>query len=205
MRWGCGPASDQRSSAPWSQCSLSFWPPSEPPCVAVSISSSKTCSPAPPTRRPDPPDPQALRRPCPRQAGVGRRPPPLPRLAAPPRAGPARDRRRVAPRRLAAVLAVALALPARPSPVERRGARPHRHDRLGRSVVGHRTDPGELLELGIAVSSRSIRRYRWRPNRPPGQAWRTFLRNHRPSVWAADLLTVQTLTFRTLYVLVFIA
>jgi hypothetical protein len=53
---------------------------------------------------------------------------------------------------------------------------------------------GELLELGIAVSSRSIRRYRRRPNRPPGQAWRTFLRNHRPSVWAADLFTVQTLT-----------
>jgi len=31
------------------------------------------------------------------------------------------------------------------------------------------------------------------------------LRNHRPTIWAVDLLTVQTLTFRTLYVLVFIA
>jgi transposase InsO family protein len=31
------------------------------------------------------------------------------------------------------------------------------------------------------------------------------LRNHRASIWAADLLTVQTVTFRTLYVLVFIS
>jgi putative transposase len=63
----------------------------------------------------------------------------------------------------------------------------------------------ELLKLGLAVSSRSIRRYRQRPGRPPGQAWRTFLHNHRPSVWAADLFTVQTVSFRTLYVLLFIS
>jgi len=35
--------------------------------------------------------------------------------------------------------------------------------------------------------------------------WRTFLANHAHHLWAADLLTVQTLTFKTLYVLVFIA
>jgi putative transposase len=35
--------------------------------------------------------------------------------------------------------------------------------------------------------------------------WRTFLAHHRPRLWAADLFTVQTLTFRTLYVLLFIA
>jgi transposase InsO family protein len=65
---------------------------------------------------------------------------------------------------------------------------------------------GELLKLGIAVSNRSVRRYRWRgADRPPSQSWRTFLANHRPRVWAADLLTVQTLTFRTLHVLVFVA
>ena len=64
---------------------------------------------------------------------------------------------------------------------------------------------GELLKLGIAVSRASVQRYRGRgPARPPNQAWRTFLRNHRPSVWAVDLLTVQTLAFRTLYVLVFV-
>jgi putative transposase len=51
---------------------------------------------------------------------------------------------------------------------------------------------GELLKLGIAVSTRSIRRYRWRgPGRPGRQAWRTFLRNHAPAIWAADLFVVQ--------------
>src|SRR5262249_47273612 len=65
---------------------------------------------------------------------------------------------------------------------------------------------GELLKLGIAVSNRSIRRYRWcGADRPRTQSWRTFLANHRPRIWAADLLTVQTLTVRTLYVLVFVA
>jgi transposase InsO family protein len=65
---------------------------------------------------------------------------------------------------------------------------------------------GELLKLGIAVSTRSIRRYRWRPpGRPPSQTWRTFLRNHAHAIWAADLCVVQTLTLNTLYVLLFIS
>ena len=58
---------------------------------------------------------------------------------------------------------------------------------------------GELLKLGIAVSKRSIQQYRRRgPARPPSQTWRTFLANHRPSIWAADLFTVRTLAFKTL-------
>ena len=65
---------------------------------------------------------------------------------------------------------------------------------------------GELLKLGIAVSKRSIQRYRGRgPAHPPSQTWRTFLANHAQAIWAADLCTVQTLTFKTLYVLVLIA
>ncbi|MCA1643904.1 MAG: integrase core domain-containing protein [Chloroflexi bacterium] len=65
---------------------------------------------------------------------------------------------------------------------------------------------GELLKLGLVVSKRSIQRYRQRgPAHPPSQTWRTFLANHAHHLWAADLLTVQTLMFRTLYVLVFIA
>jgi transposase InsO family protein len=65
---------------------------------------------------------------------------------------------------------------------------------------------GELLKPGIAASNRSIRRYRGRkPTRPPRQTWRTFLADHRPQIWAADLFTIQTLTFTTLYVLLFIA
>ncbi len=65
---------------------------------------------------------------------------------------------------------------------------------------------GELLKLGIAVSKRSVRHYRRRgPARPPSQTWRAFLANYRPQLWAADLFTVRTLAFETLYVLVFIA
>jgi hypothetical protein len=53
---------------------------------------------------------------------------------------------------------------------------------------------GELLKLGIVVSNRSIRRYRWRgPKRTPSQTWRTFLANHAHHLWAADLFTVPTL------------
>jgi transposase InsO family protein len=64
---------------------------------------------------------------------------------------------------------------------------------------------GELLKLGIVVSNRSIRRYRWRPHTPVGtQRWRTLLANELKGIWAADLLVVQTGGFRTLYVLFFI-
>jgi putative transposase len=64
---------------------------------------------------------------------------------------------------------------------------------------------GELRKLGIEVSNRSIRRSQWRgPQRAPSQTWPTFLANHAPAIWAADLLTVHTLTFRPLYVLFFI-
>ena len=34
--------------------------------------------------------------------------------------------------------------------------------------------------------------------------WRTFLANHTQSIWAADLLTVHTIAFKTLYVLLFV-
>lgn len=64
---------------------------------------------------------------------------------------------------------------------------------------------GELFKLGIVVSNRSIRRYRWRHPRPSGtQRWRTFLINELKGIWAADLCVVQTLGFRTLYVFFFI-
>jgi len=41
--------------------------------------------------------------------------------------------------------------------------------------------------------------------RPPSQTWRTFLANHAHHFWAADQFTVHNLTFKTLYVLVYIA
>jgi transposase len=64
---------------------------------------------------------------------------------------------------------------------------------------------GELRKLGIEVSTRSIRCYRSPGSpRPPSQTWRTFITNHAHAIRAADLFVVQTLTFRTLYVLLFI-
>jgi transposase InsO family protein len=82
-----------------------------------------------------------------------------------------------------------------------RGGRPH----LSPGCGGTERIRGELLKLGIVVSNRSIRRYRWRgPGRAPTQTC-TFLRNHAYHMWAADLRSVPTLTFKTLHVLVFIA
>jgi len=96
-----------------------------------------------------------------------------------------------------------------------RGGRPHLSAEVRDLIVSMSRDNrlwgterirGELLKLGIVVSNRSIRRYRWRgPERSPSQTWRTFLRNHAHHLWAVDLLTLPTLTFKTLYVLVFIA
>jgi putative transposase len=96
-----------------------------------------------------------------------------------------------------------------------RGGRPHLSPEMQELIATMSRDNrlwgterirGELLKLGIVVSNRSIRRYRWRgPARSPSQTWRTFLRNHAHHLWAADLLIVPTLTFKTLYVLVFIA
>jgi hypothetical protein len=60
---------------------------------------------------------------------------------------------------------------------------------------------GELLKLGIVVSNRSIRRYRWRRVRPGDQQrWRTLLSNQLRGIWAADLFVVQTVSYRILYV-----
>ena len=62
---------------------------------------------------------------------------------------------------------------------------------------------GELRALGIEVSASTVRAYRRQAlRRPPSPSWRTFLRLHARQIWAADFFTVQTLTFRTLYVFV---
>jgi hypothetical protein len=45
---------------------------------------------------------------------------------------------------------------------------------------------GELLKLGIVVSNRSIRRYRWRRVGPGDhQRWRTFLGNQLRGIWGS--------------------
>jgi len=65
---------------------------------------------------------------------------------------------------------------------------------------------GELRKLGYYVSRQTVRRYRRQAiRRPPSQSWRSLLRNHAPHIWAADFFTVQTLSMKTLYVLLFIS
>ena len=64
-----------------------------------------------------------------------------------------------------------------------------------------------LLKLGIQISPRTVRKYM--PKRPRGQPrgdqrWLTFVRNHAKAMVACDFLTVVTVTFKTLYVLVII-
>ncbi len=65
---------------------------------------------------------------------------------------------------------------------------------------------GALRAVGIDVSASTVRLYRRHAlRRPPSPQWRTFLRLHAPEIWASDFFTVQTLTFRTLYVFVVIS
>jgi transposase InsO family protein len=58
---------------------------------------------------------------------------------------------------------------------------------------------GELLKLGFEVAQSSVARYMVRRRGPPGQGWRTFLRNHAPDIAAMDLFVVPTIGFNLLY------
>jgi hypothetical protein len=58
---------------------------------------------------------------------------------------------------------------------------------------------GELLKLGFEVAQSSAGKYMFKRRGPPGQGWRTFLRNHAPDVAAMDLFVVQTIGFDLLY------
>jgi transposase InsO family protein len=61
---------------------------------------------------------------------------------------------------------------------------------------------GELLKLGIEVAQSTVAKYMARGRPPPGQSWKTFLRNHAAGIAAMDLLVVPTIGFRLLYVFV---
>jgi putative transposase len=61
---------------------------------------------------------------------------------------------------------------------------------------------GELLQLGFAVSERTVARYlrRLRPRtNKSDQLWKVFLANHREAIVAFDFFAVPTLTFKVLY------
>jgi hypothetical protein len=64
---------------------------------------------------------------------------------------------------------------------------------------------GELLKLGIDVCQATVAKYMVRRRQPPSQTWPTFLRNHIGQLVAADFLVVPTVTYRLLFVLVFLA
>jgi len=61
---------------------------------------------------------------------------------------------------------------------------------------------GELLKLGFRVSKSTVEKYMVKGRKPSTPSWKTFLRNHTKDVVAVDFLTVPTLTFRLLYVLI---
>jgi len=61
---------------------------------------------------------------------------------------------------------------------------------------------GELLKLGIDVSSATVAKYMIRHRKPPSQTWKTFLRNHIKDMASIDFFTVPTATFRVMYVFI---
>jgi transposase InsO family protein len=77
---------------------------------------------------------------------------------------------------------------------------------LENPLWGSRRIAGELRNLGLAISRRTVQRLLRvlgrRGRAPRRQSWRTFLRNHLNQTWAADLFTVTTLSFQRLHVFV---
>jgi transposase InsO family protein len=63
---------------------------------------------------------------------------------------------------------------------------------------------GELLKLGFEIAQSSVAKYMVKRQRPPGQGWRTFLRNHAPDTAAMDLFVVPTIGFDLLYAFVIV-
>lgn len=63
---------------------------------------------------------------------------------------------------------------------------------------------GELLKLGFEVAQSTVAKYMGKRHRPPGQRWRTFLRNHAPEIGAMDLFVVPTIRFDLLYAFIIV-
>ena len=112
-----------------------------------------------------------------------------------------RDRRRLAPRRLPSLLALAV-------PVA--GGRPSASEEvrtLIRRMAAENLDwgapriHGELQKLGFVVSERTVARCLRHISRrgDPARRWLAFLRNHREVIAAFDFFTVPTVTFQLLY------
>jgi putative transposase len=61
---------------------------------------------------------------------------------------------------------------------------------------------GELQNLGLEVSERTVSRLMPRRRKAPSQRWRTFLDNPLADIIAIDFFTVPTASFRVLFVMV---
>jgi putative transposase len=100
----------------------------------------------------------------------------------------------------------------------RRPGRPPLDDRVRQLVLrlgrenprwGYSRIAGELLKLGLRVSSSTVRRLLIANGLEPaprraGPSWRDFLRQQAASMLACDFFTVETLSLRRFYVLFFI-
>ncbi len=84
-------------------------------------------------------------------------------------------------------------------PISRELSRLIREMSLANPLWGAPRIHGELLKLGIEVAQSTVAKYMARGHRPPGQSWKTFLRNHAAGIAAMDLLVVPTIGFRLLY------
>jgi transposase InsO family protein len=61
---------------------------------------------------------------------------------------------------------------------------------------------GELLKLGIDVAQSTVGKYLPKRRGPPGQSWRTFLKNHADGITCIDLFVVSTATMKLLFGLI---
>ena len=75
--------------------------------------------------------------------------------------------------------------------------------------MGYRRVQGELARLGVRLAASTVWQVLQRAGVPPAprrasETWRAFLRAQAAGVVACDFVTVDTVFFRRLYVMVFI-
>jgi transposase InsO family protein len=69
------------------------------------------------------------------------------------------------------------------------------------ALWGQRGIRAELARLGYKVSARTVAKYMRRPHgREPSPGWWIFLKQHAGKIRACDLISVQTILFRTFHV-----
>jgi hypothetical protein len=99
---------------------------------------------------------------------------------------------------------------ARPATARAGGTPADPATRAGEQPLGYVRIVGELRKFGITVSATLVRNVLAQAGIPPAprraaSSWRSFLRQHRDSILACDLFTVDTVWLRRLYVLFFVS